>query len=82
MALEFSRLDDSYLAIDSQAGFCYSLNVTAGKIWDIIENPIPFSAICERLLAEYSVPQKTCEEEVWHLLVSLRDSGLITLTND
>jgi hypothetical protein len=46
----FSQLDDELLAIDAQAGYCYSLNETAGRVWDLIATPMSLDAICAQLL--------------------------------
>lgn len=73
----FSNLDDELLAIDSQAGFCYSMNATAGRIWDLITTPISVNAICSQLLTEFEVDEELCQQEVLTLLHKLQESGLI-----
>lgn len=73
----FSKLDDDILAIDSQAGYCYSLNETAGRIWDLIVTPLSVRELCSRLTKEFSVDDSTCRQEVTALLQQLFDSGLI-----
>lgn len=73
----FSNLDDELLAIDSQAGFCYSMNATAGRVWDQITTPISVSAICSQLLTEFEVDEELCQQEVLTLLHKLQESDLI-----
>jgi hypothetical protein len=73
----FSQLDDELLAIDSEAGYCYSLNETAGRIWDMISSPLSIGEICRQLGKEYSVDEHVCRHEVLPLLQKLHDSGLI-----
>jgi len=75
--IPFSQLDDELLAIDSQAGYCYSLNETAGRIWDLIATPLTFDAICAQLRNEYTVDEQTCRAEVTALLQGLFDAGLV-----
>ncbi len=75
--VSFSQLDDELLAIDAQAGYCYSLNETAGRVWDLIVAPMPVSAICEQLLHEYRVEEAGCQREVIQLLKGLCDAGLV-----
>jgi hypothetical protein len=75
--IPFSQLDDELLAIDAQAGYCYSLNETAGRVWDMIATPMSLDAICTRLRREYAVDEPTCRREVTALLQGLCDAGLV-----
>jgi len=73
----FSRLDDELLAIDAQAGYCYSMNETAGRIWELIGAPVSIGDLCSRLKTEFSVEQLLCQQEVLPLMEKLLESGLI-----
>ena len=75
--IPFSQLDDEMLAIDAQAGFCYSLNESAGRVWDLIATPMSLEAICAQLQREYAVDEQTCRREVTTLLQGLCDAGLV-----
>ena len=75
--IPFSQLDDELLAIDAQAGYCYSLNETAGRVWDLIAAPMSLEAICAQLLREYAVDEPTCRRQVTALLRGLCDAGLV-----
>lgn len=75
----FSQLDDELLAIDAQAGYCYSLNETAGRVWDLMAVPLPIKAICAQLCQEYTVDEATCLREVIALLQGLGEAGLVKL---
>ena len=75
--ISFSQLDDEMLAIDAQAGFCYSLNETAGRVWDLIATPISLDAICAQLGRQFAVDEQTCRREVTALLQGLCDAGLV-----
>jgi hypothetical protein len=75
--IPFSQLDDELLAIDSQAGYCYSLNETAGRVWDLIAAPTPVSEVCAQLRQEYVVDEETCQREVVAVLQGLCEAGLV-----
>ncbi|MCB9134584.1 MAG: PqqD family protein [Anaerolineales bacterium] len=75
--LPFSQLDEELLAIDVQAGYCYALNTTAGRVWDLLATPTSFDAICAQLRHEYAVDEPTCRQEVSFLLQGLFDAGLV-----
>jgi hypothetical protein len=74
--IPFSQLDDELLAIDADAGYCYALNETAGRVWELIASPITIDAVCAQLGKEYTVDEATCLREVLVLLQRLCNAGL------
>ncbi len=79
--LTFSNLDDELLAIDANAGYCYSLNESAGRVWDLIAASISVSAVCAQLCREYAVDEAACFSEVTALLQGLYDAGLVQIND-
>ena len=77
----FSRLDDAYLAIDAQQGYCYSLNATAGRVWELADQPVTVEDLCRQLQEEYAVKEEECRREVLALLGSLQQAGLVQITD-
>jgi hypothetical protein len=75
--IPFSQLDDELLAIDPEAGYCYSLNETAGRVWELITHPTAIGAVCAQLRKEYTVDDATCLREVLALLQTLCEAGLV-----
>lgn len=73
----FSRLDDELLAIDVQAGYVYSLNESAGRVWDQIQQAIPVGDVCRRLMEDYAVDESACQHDVLAVLQGLCDAGLV-----
>ena len=73
----FSQLDDELLAVDAQAGYCYSLNETAGRVWELIATPMPVSVLCTQLRREFAVDEATCLRETLALLQALYVAGLV-----
>ena len=73
----FSQVDDEFLGIDSEAGFCYGLNEVSVRVWDLIETPVSVSSVCAALLQEYDVDDATCRRDVIELLRKLSEAGLI-----
>lgn len=76
---QFSRLDDAYLAIDAQQGYCYSLNTTAGRVWELADQPVTIEGLCRQLQGEYAVGEEECRREVLALLSSLQQAGLVQI---
>ena len=79
--LEFSRLDEANLAIDAQAGYCYNLNPTSIRIWEIIDRPISIADVCARLRAEYAVDEASCQRDVLALAATLQTAGLLEISS-
>jgi len=77
----FSQLDDALLAIDADDGYCYGLNETAGRVWEIIATPQPVAAVCTQLCNEYTVDETTCLREVIALLQHLIAAGLVQVVD-
>jgi len=75
--ITFEPFDDEWLAIDSEAGFCYSLNTTAGHIWQLIETPITLRAIIDRMCPRYAVDPAPCQADVQGLVQPLLEYGLV-----
>lgn len=75
--IAFSKLDDELLAIDADAGYCYSMNTTAEHIWQLLAHPVSAGELCAQLCAEFSVDAATCQSDVFPLLLELRDAGLV-----
>ena len=73
----FSRLDDELIAIDAEVGYCYSLNESAARIWDLLEAPASAESVCGRLRDEYAVDEATCLADVTRTLDDLRAAGLL-----
>ncbi len=80
--MEFSQLDGVYLAIDAQKGYCYSLNATGGKIWEMLTQPIRLSDICAELQGHFAVDETTCRQEVLALATTLNDVGLLQIVQE
>jgi hypothetical protein len=75
----FEAFDSEYLAIDGESGYCYSLNETAGRVWDLIETPAALGDICEQVCRQYAVEAAVCHADVTTLVARLHDYGLVQL---
>ncbi|HNX97492.1 MAG TPA: PqqD family protein [Candidatus Aminicenantes bacterium] len=80
--IPFSQLDHELLAIDSQAGYCYSLNETASRVWGLLEEPSTIEAICCELRLQYAVDEATCLREVTELLRGMCEAKLVEIVEE
>lgn len=79
--LPFSRLHNDLLAIDQRAGYCYSMNSSAARIWELIPNPTVVSNVCAVLCSEFGVDEEQCRTEVVDFLGVLADAGLVEVSD-
>jgi hypothetical protein len=73
----FSRLHEDLLGIDERAGYCYSLNASAARIWELAAYPVSVEEVCSILCAEFDIDSLTCAREVIEFLSAMRESGLV-----
>ena len=79
--IPFSPLDEDMLAIDERAGYCYSLNSSAARIWHLALTPASVGEICTVLCKEFAIDHETCLRDVSELLLDMRDAGLIKVAD-
>lgn len=78
----FQEFDDELLAVDAQAGICYSLNESAGRVWELLAEHSSIAAICRQLCLEYVVDEAVCLQEVGAIVLELSQAGLVEIDND
>ncbi len=76
-----SRLDDDLLAIDQRAGYCYSMNDSAARIWELIATPKAVGDVCTALCQEFIVDRETCMRDLSEILSAMREAGLVSVVD-
>jgi hypothetical protein len=76
----FTRLNDDMLALDSRAGRYYILNVSAARVWELLDAPTTPREVCKQLGAEYEVDAARCATDVIALMEELRAAGLVAVS--
>jgi hypothetical protein len=74
-----SRIEDKVLMMDIDSGAYYELDATGARIWELLEQPMPFSAICGALSEAYEVDAETCRAEAAVFVDELRQLGLVAV---
>ena len=67
--------------LDLQSTTYYSLNEVGARIWSLIQEPKPVSAIHDELLRQFAVDPARCHDDLIALLGQLADAGLVTVTD-
>ena len=73
----FTRVDDELLGLDTQTGLTYSLNSSATRVWELLEDWTTVDEICAQLAREYEVDPGACAAQVQKLVARLDDEGLV-----
>jgi hypothetical protein len=68
-------LETVLMSIDAEA--YYGLGGVAQSIWKILEAPVTFSDLVERLVKEYRVSSQTCATDLEPFLLKLEQEGLL-----
>jgi hypothetical protein len=74
-----AEVDGELVALHVDNGACYGFNVTATRIWALIETPRRLSELKDRLLEEYDVDPQDCESQLMEMLKELERDGLVDL---
>ena len=74
-----TEVDGELVALHIENGACYGFNLTATRIWALIETPKRLSELERELTAEYDVDPETCREQLREMLEELQSDGLLDL---
>ena len=72
-----TELDQETVLMSIDAGAYYGLEGPARSIWEILETPLTFSALVDRLVEEYQVSPETCAADLERFLSEMERVGLL-----
>ncbi len=72
-----TQLDEETVLMSIDAGAYYGLEGPARSIWEILEAPVTFSALVDRLVKEYRVSPETCAADLERFLGEMEREGLL-----
>ena len=72
-----TELDQETVLMSIDAGAYYGLKGPARSIWEILETPLTFSALVDRLVEEYQVSPETCAADLERFLSEMEREGLL-----
>jgi hypothetical protein len=72
-----TELDQETVLMSIDAGAYYGLGGSAQTIWNILEVPVTFSDLVDRLGKEYRVSPETCAADLERFLVKMEREGLL-----
>ncbi|MDR5891958.1 PqqD family peptide modification chaperone [Halomonas mongoliensis] len=72
-----SRVGDDLVLFSLSRGMYYGMPAVAKRIWDLMDEKVTISAICDQLMEEFSVDRDTCEAEVLGFIGQLEAEELV-----
>ena len=82
-AAVMSELAGEAVILDPESGTYYGLSNDVGiRIWQLIQQPIEISRICDLLLSEYDVEPERCKGDVITLLQVLIGHHLVEICDE
>ena len=77
-------LDNEIVMMDEKTGEYKTLNETAGRIWQILEEKksISFGELCQLLKSEYDVSQEVCEAESASFITKMAKENTFTVSDN
>lgn len=77
--LIFNTIDDEVVMLSIENGEYYGMDKVGSRIWNLLEEPMSFEALVEKLMEEYEVTNEKCRNESKLFLVRLIDQNLIII---
>ena len=72
---------DRVMLMRLDTGAFYTMNGSAGRIWDLLENPMRASEIVQAMSAAFDVEPARCDADVRAMLRQMREEGLVHLAD-
>jgi hypothetical protein len=72
-----SDLAGEIVMLNLASGTYYGLDEVGARIWNLVQQPTPVSAVRDAILDEYDVEPERCEQDLLVLLADLDRAGLI-----
>jgi Coenzyme PQQ synthesis protein D (PqqD) len=73
------QIEDGLVGLSMQSNRCYGMNLTASRIWALLETPQSPDQITDALCAEYQVPRAQAATAVEATLAQLEREGLVRI---
>ena len=72
-----SELDDQFCLFDSKSAKYYILNSTGSTIWRLLDEPIKFNNLLEKLLDFYEFEKEIIKKDVNEFLKNAIEIGIL-----
>lgn len=78
-----AELGGEAIVLDTTSGIYYGLkNEVSTRIWQLIQQPISISSICDAILSEYEIDIEQCKSDVVEFLSVILKQELATICDE
>lgn len=74
---EFTYIDGEVVMLSLKNGEYYGLDEVGTRIWELLEEPIQYDDLINKLIQEYNISRKVCEEDTKSYLERLNNKQLV-----
>jgi len=72
-----SPIDDEMVMMNVEKGSYFGLDYVGVEIWNLLEKPLMFDELIEKLTQKYSVKEEQCLEEVTPFIEALFEANIL-----
>ncbi len=76
-----AEIDGELVMMNIETGDYYGLDVSAKRIWEIVEKPCTYKNLIEQLTEEFEVTETQCKSDVEKFLAEMAENNLIVITD-
>ena len=77
--LLFNEIDGEVVMLSIENSEYYGMDKVGSRIWELLEQPLRFRDLIDKLLAEYEVTEKQCADDTLTYLKKLEDKRLLVI---
>lgn len=77
--INVTELAGEKVMIDFATGKYFMIKGVGNDIWDMIQTPVTYGEIVEKLLSEYDVTEEECNTSVSNFLTKLKELNFISM---
>lgn len=74
-----SEVDDELVMLSETSGAYFGLNPVGRSIWQLLEHPLPYSALLDKLTEIYEVSREQCAHDVQAFLAEMIAQKLVVV---
>ena len=74
-----AAVDSELVMLDTDKSLYFGLDEVGRRIWELLEQPQSFEAICSALQNEFDVDPKTCRTDVRAFISEMAEAELVEL---
>ena len=72
-----AELDGEIVMLDPEQGSYFSLGIVGSRVWELLSSPSSVGAICQLLVTEFDIDERTCRSEVDDFVDQLLEANLV-----